>query len=123
MKDLKEYTFQERMDQLIDHHTNLILNSQLTIEQLGYVIPRILPTGECAAIRRMAFTYGLFVGLNSGGIRTRFCYETFEDAKRALEDWDGQGNPPGPWLKEKGFNLELGKYVDRSNPNSKKEAV
>lgn len=33
--------------------------------------------------------------------RTRFCYEHSIDAVLAVQDWDGQGDPPGPWLKQK----------------------
>lgn len=31
----------------------------------------------------------------------RYCYENYRDAQNALMAWDGEGDPPGPWIKEK----------------------
>lgn len=67
----------------------------------GYTRCIVLPTGELAGIFPMLFTTGLFVGLDEMGWRTRFCYERVQDAIAALDAWDGQGDPPGPWIKEK----------------------
>jgi len=67
----------------------------------GYRNIRLLPTGEWAATLQMIFTTGLFVGLDETGYRTRFCYETEHEAKQALEQWDGNGFPPGWWVKQK----------------------
>jgi hypothetical protein len=72
------------------------------IEQLRYQHPRLLASGEWAALQHMFFTVGLFVGLDETGYRTRFCFEHYADARMALESWDGHGDPPGPWIKEKG---------------------
>ena len=77
----------------------------------GYIPARVLASGECAGVMRMVYTAGLFVGLTDWGYRTRFCYPTIEDAIRALAEWDGHGDPPGPWIKEKGA-------ADRSNPKN-----
>lgn len=77
--------------------------------EIGYVAPRILESGEWAALRKMLFTTGLFVGLDDMGWRTRFCYDKPEDASQALLNWSGFGDPPGPWIKEKG-------KIERSNP-------
>ena len=67
----------------------------------GYVHCIVLPTGEIAGIQKMLFTCGLFVGLDDYGWRTRFCYERSEEARKALDAWDGLGDPSGPWIKEK----------------------
>jgi hypothetical protein len=82
------------------------------ISELGYSYPRQLPTGEWAALQRMVYTVGLFVGLDERGYRTRYCYPDLLSAKSALANWDGQGDPPGPWIKQK--------PEDRSNPNADK---
>lgn len=74
-----------------------------------YMPTRRLPTGEWVGVRRMLYTVGLFVGLDEVGYRTRFCYPDLLSARSALEEWDGTGDPPGPWIKEKG-------QVERSNP-------
>jgi hypothetical protein len=81
--------------------------------ELGYAPVRVLETGEVAGLRKMMFTTGLFVGLDRMGYRTRFCYPTFGDACVALEYWNGENDPPGPWIKEKGVNRETGEPVDR----------
>ncbi len=67
----------------------------------GYTRCIVLPTGELAGISSTLFTTGLFVGLDEMGWRTRFCYENKQDAIEALDKWDGKGDPPGPWIKEK----------------------
>lgn len=71
------------------------------LEKDGYIGLRRLPTGELAAVKQMMFTYGLVVGIDKISWRTRFCYERALDALTALDTWDGQGWPPGYWLKQK----------------------
>ena len=69
----------------------------------GYIHPRFLPaTGEVAGVFRFIFTAGLCVGIDAIGYRTRFCYASEAAALAALLIWDGAGDPPGPWIKEKG---------------------
>lgn len=67
----------------------------------GYVRCIVLPTGEVAGLQQMLFTTGLFIGLTEYSWRTRFCYEHRNEAQKALDAWDGKGDPPGPWIKEK----------------------
>ncbi len=76
----------------------------------GYIMPRKLPTGEWVAVCQFILTWGLLVGVDRVGYRTRFCYERQKDAMLAALRWDGTGDPPGPWIKEKGA-------IDRLNPN------
>ena len=67
-----------------------------------YYAPRkVLSTGEQAGISDYAYTAALVVGLCEGGYRTRYCYETRAQAEAALQAWDGTGDPPGPWIKQK----------------------
>jgi len=68
----------------------------------GYSHARVLPTGEVAALWRFLFTTGLLVGIDRIGYRTRFCYAKASEAIEAIATWDGKGNPPGYWIKEKG---------------------
>jgi len=92
--------------------TDSVSTAPMTPEQFAensYLAPRLLPSGEWAALHRFIFTTGLVVGIDEHGRRTRFCYERFEDAFAALATWDGRGDPPGPWIKEKG-------EIERSNP-------
>lgn len=71
------------------------------LNEYGYVRCIRLPTGEVAGIMPQLFTFGLCVGLSETGYRTRFCYEHKQEAVAALDAWDGKGDPPGPWIKEK----------------------
>lgn len=81
----------------------------------GYACPRQLPTGEWAALHRFLFTTGLVVGITPDAYRTRYCYQSIGAALQALMDWNGEGDPPGDWIKEKGYGRD-GRYVDRANP-------
>jgi len=83
------------------------------IESLGYFSPKLLSTGEWAALGKFIFTTGLLVGIDEVGYRTRFCYKYSTDALIALNAWDGVGDPPGNWIKEKGS-------IERNNPNLNK---
>lgn len=67
-----------------------------------YLGARRLPSGEIAAVARFLFTFDLLLGCDETGYRTRFSYESMHDALEALLAWDGAGDPPGPWIKEKG---------------------
>lgn len=80
----------------IDHPMERLLRAE------GYHPIRQLPSGEWAAVFDMLTTAALCVGCDESSYRTRFCYERRADAKRALREWDGAGDPPGPWVKEKG---------------------
>jgi hypothetical protein len=71
----------------------------------GYRNIRRLPTGEWAAVLKFIFTWGLCVGLDRDGYRTRFCFETREEATNSLNSWDGKGFPPGWWLRQKPENV------------------
>jgi hypothetical protein len=67
----------------------------------GYSHIRQMPNTEFVGIMQMMFTYGLFVGLDETGYKRRYCYEYKSDAVIAAQTWDGKGDPPGPWIKEK----------------------
>lgn len=72
------------------------------LEEYGYQHVKVLPaTGVLAGVQGQMFTTGLFVGLDEGGWQRRYCYESRKDAVEALIAWDGAGDPPGPWIKEK----------------------
>jgi len=71
------------------------------LEENGYMNVRRLPTGEFIGVLAQLFTFGLFVGLDENGYKRRYCYEHKSDAVIASQVWDGEGDPPGPWIKEK----------------------
>lgn len=73
----------------------------------GYWCVRQLPTGEWAAGYDYLYTYGVLIGLQTGmpHYRTRWCYPKLEFSRDQVADfirqWDGEGAPPGFWLKQK----------------------
>lgn len=67
----------------------------------GYAPFKMLDTREWAGVMNMVYTCGLFVGIKEFGYRTRYCYETRREAEAALEAWNGDGDPPGMWIKQK----------------------
>lgn len=70
-------------------------------EAVGYAACRVLASGETAGLRQMITTVGLMVGIGPDEYRTRFCYPDAASAFEAIQRWDGHGDPPGPWIKEK----------------------
>lgn len=79
----------------------------------GYHPVRLLPTGEWAGIRDMLYTFGLHVGLDEIGYRTRFCFPDRAAAEAALAAWDGEGFPPGFWIKQKPEDVRNPALPDR----------
>jgi hypothetical protein len=78
---------------------------QAMVEHWGFRRVRDVPgRGDCA-VQRFVFTAGLLVGVRLERLwieyEARYCYETAHEAVQALDAWDGQGDPPGDWIKEK----------------------
>jgi hypothetical protein len=93
------------------------LTGQDLIEWLkaeGYKELREVPGRGVCAIERMLFTTGLFYGLTRYEREGRYCYETYTEALRALEQWDGVGDPPGDWIVHKG---KKGRYCNKDRPD------
>jgi hypothetical protein len=70
--------------------------------QCGFLAVRKLPSGEWIGIKPFMFTWGLCRGLAAWGIGRRWCYKDGRFATIAMHIWDGEGDPPGPWIKAKG---------------------
>lgn len=63
--------------------------------------------GKLCGLVTLMFTTGLVVGLDEIGYECRYCFESEQDAKAALEAWNGHGHPSGPWIKCKGRGIDL----------------
>lgn len=82
----------------------------------GYRLIRKLPDGRWIALYGMLYTTGLFVLPPDGSSwTTRYCYENDRDATEDVASWDGTGDPPGRWIKQK--------PEERLNPLWLKEGV
>lgn len=86
------------------------MNKRAYFATMGYTPTKLLPSGEWAGVLDYLFTAGLVIGLDQTGWRTRYCYEHRADAEKALEAYSGDGDPIGPWIKQK--------PEDRHNPNN-----
>lgn len=86
------------------------------LEQQGYHSFRQVG-GTLCCLYRMNFTHALIVGIDVIEYRYRYCYEFESDAAAALASWNGQGHPPGPWIKRKGAGIdELNPDLDPPEP-------
>lgn len=74
-----------------------------------YTDVRRVPNRGWCGIQRFAFTFGLCYGLDETGREGRYCYQTYMEARVALELWDGSENPVGQWKKHKGYSVEFTK--------------
>ena len=75
-----------------------------------FLLRRETPNGRKIALQRFIFTIGLLVDVTADSYGDRYCYDNFFDAAIAALEWNGEGDPPGPWLKHKG------RGIDRPNP-------
>ena len=61
--------------------------------------------GKLCGVQGFLFTVSLLVNLRFDGLTydydARYCYPNGADAFIALVSWDGVGDPPGAWAKEK----------------------
>lgn len=80
-------------------------------EGLGFRDLRVLPNGEVAGLLSFAFTVGIVVGVEKFGYRIRYCYPRYSEARKSLFEWDGNGDPPGEWIKAKGRDRD-GRHRD-----------
>lgn len=71
-------------------------------EEMGYEAVRQLPDGRWIGVFSFLQTYGLCVGLTEMDYAYRYCYSNRFAVHRAAQDWTGDGDPPGLWIKLKG---------------------
>lgn len=62
--------------------------------------------GQVVAVAKFLYTWGLLLDVTEESYSGRYCYASFDDAMFAMENWDGTGDPPGPWIKYKGAGGE-----------------
>lgn len=70
-----------------------------------FLAVRDVPTRALCGVQGFIFTCGLLTNLRFDGLLydydARYCFESRSEAMRALLAWDGTGDPPGEWIKEK----------------------
>lgn len=84
----------------------------------GYMSPRLI-NGHICAMKDMAYTRGICVGINELNVRRRYCYADPIDALEAFLLWkQGEPHPGGNWIKVKGQYMDM--FIDELNPNLSK---
>lgn len=73
------------------------------LEIQGYSWLASKPEKGLCGIYSFIFTTAIVAGIDETGYKERWCYPCMADAKEALQQWDGVGDPPGDWIKHKGF--------------------
>lgn len=81
------------------------------IKTHGYPYVKLLSDERWAALSPMNFTTAILMGYvdDDYGYEDRWCYNSYEAAKKALDDWDGTGEPRG-WHR----HPSSGRRVDES---------
>lgn len=79
----------------------------------GYFMIKKIPNQGVCCLMKFLFTTGLIIDADLNGYEGRYCYETIEEAIQAILEWNGEGDPPGNWIKYKG------KGGERTNKNLK----
>ena len=89
---------------------------KLYIEAGVHIVKR-LDSGIEIAVIKMLFTWDLCYNIDPNSMsdfyECRYMYATEGEAVEACIKWDGEGYPPGNWIKRKGI------YPEISNPNYK----
>lgn len=68
------------------------------IQESGYLYPKTFEDGSVACLMPLMFTCAIVSELDRHGYGDRWCYKSIEDAKAALDAWDGKdGTEPEGW--------------------------
>lgn len=65
------------------------------LEDLGYTDVKVFENGRQAAIAPFMFTSAIICDIDNCGYGDRWCYHTKRDAFKALDTWNGKGEPEG----------------------------
>ena len=65
----------------------------LYLLKMGYSDIKVAgPRGVCAVLRQLV-TVGVFYGCDEYGVAGRICFDTMQNARLFLKDWDGTTEP------------------------------
>lgn len=68
----------------------------------GALLVKHLDNGSVICVYRYIFNDRITWGYGSESYERGFCYQRDGSAAVAAQEWDGSGDPPGPWIKEVG---------------------
>jgi hypothetical protein len=64
-------------------------------EENDYLDYTEFPNGDNAAIMKLMFTFAILHNISYYSYDDRWCYQSYEEAKKALINWNGEGEPDG----------------------------
>jgi|SRR5882724_5133318 len=76
------------------------------VTRQGYKELKYIPGQGVCGLFNFIYTIGLCTHLTAIGYWGRYCFKSYDDAKQALADWNGDSDPPGEWIKYKGWDGE-----------------
>ncbi len=80
---------------------------QKVLDENGYFEAREIEGHGICALEWFCYTVGIGCGIDETGRRYRYCYHNLLEAITAFQEWNGQGHPPGQWIKRKGGGEDL----------------
>jgi len=60
-----------------------------------YTYMKVLPDGRICGVHRLMFHWTMHVDIGEIGWEDKYCFPNQMSATKALEDWDGTGDPEG----------------------------
>ena len=94
----------------------------LTYLEASFHMLKRLDSGLEIGVMKMLFTWDLCYNINPDSMFDaydyRYMYETEGEAVKACVLWDGDGHPPGNWIKRKGGGPDLDNPDYKPNDNS-----
>lgn len=61
----------------------------------SYIDLRKLPDGRYIGTLRLLFHWTMHIDIDYVGYADRYCFSTYELAKKAFDEWSGEGDPEG----------------------------
>jgi len=62
-----------------------------------YTDLRALPDGRIIGVHRLLYHWTLLIDMDAVGYEDRYCFATYDMAKRAFDSWNGEGDPGTEW--------------------------
>lgn len=94
------------------------------IEVCAYRDARPLPGSRYVAIAPKMFTFAIVTGsmFDYLSVADGWCYDTYDQAKAALDAWDGQGEPKG-WRRHPGSGRRMSQSDNERDDNGNRVAA
>lgn len=83
--------------------SNQLLMEHL-LEREGYIRVRQVKDGTLIGLLQMSFTMALVTNLDRNGYVHIYSYANNFDAVDDFEEWNGEGDPLGNWIKRRGMS-------------------